>query len=37
VRGILAEMRDVRVQIQKANAKLGQLEKKLRNTLQDEA
>lgn len=37
VRLILAEMRDVRVQMQRANAKLGHLEKKLRQTLREEA
>lgn len=37
VRSILAEMRELRVQIQRSSVKLGQLEKKLRKTLQSEA
>ena len=34
VRAILAEMRELRVQIQRSGAKLGQLEKKLRTSLE---
>jgi len=37
VRAILAQMRELRVQMQRSSVKLGQLEKKLRKTLQDEA
>ncbi len=37
VKTLLAQIRDVRVDMQKATAKLGQLEKKLRKTLQAEA
>lgn len=37
VNSILAEMRDLRVQMQKSSVKLGHLEKKLRKTLQEEA
>ena len=37
VNSILAEMRDLRVQMQKSSVRLGQLEKKLRKTLLEEA
>lgn len=37
VRAILAEMRDVRVQMQRSTVRLGQLEKRLRKALADNA
>ena len=37
VQAILAEMRELRVQMQRSSVRLGQLEKRLRKTLQSEA